>query len=75
MGVPSPATVKRMKNTYPAGSIVVLDSMSDAQAPQAGSKGTVLCVDDIGTVHVRWENGSCLGLVYGEDKFHLENGE
>jgi hypothetical protein len=32
-----------------------------------GSQGTVMLVDDIGTVHVKWDNGSTLGLVPGED--------
>lgn len=27
----------------------------------AGLKGTVMFVDDIGTVHIDWENGSSLG--------------
>jgi hypothetical protein len=26
-------------------------------------------VDDLGTVHVRWDNGSTLGLVPGEDRW------
>jgi hypothetical protein len=26
-------------------------------------------VDDAGTVHVRWDCGSGLGLVYGEDMY------
>jgi hypothetical protein len=33
-----------------------------------GLKGTVKSVDDTGTVFVSWENGSGLGVVYGEDK-------
>jgi hypothetical protein len=28
-----------------------------------GDRGVVESVDGIGTVHVKWENGSCLGLV------------
>ena len=32
-----------------------------------GLKGTVLSVDDIGTIHVAWDNGSSLGVVYGVD--------
>lgn len=28
-----------------------------------GEKGTVSLVDDFGTVHVRWDNGSRIGLV------------
>ena len=34
----------------------------------AGSEGTVMFVDDLDTVHVRWDNGSTLGLIPGEDK-------
>ena len=34
-----------------------------------GTYGTVQFVDDAGTIHVGWENGSSLGLVPGEDQF------
>lgn len=34
-----------------------------------GDEGVVTFVDDLGTVHVKWDNGSNLGLVYGEDNF------
>lgn len=30
---------------------------------RAGDEGTVTLVDDFGTVHVKWDNGSSLGLV------------
>ena len=30
--------------------------------------GTVRSVDDTGTVFVRWDNGSGLGVVYGVDR-------
>ncbi len=36
-----------------------------------GSLGTVSCVDDLGTVHVRWDDGNTLGLVPGEDRWEL----
>lgn len=42
--------------------------MDDPQAPQAGALGTVESVDDIGSLVVRWDNGSGLRVVYGEDK-------
>lgn len=32
-----------------------------------GEKGTVIGVDDIGTIHVNWDCGSSLGVVYSED--------
>ena len=61
--------VKRLKERYPKGTKVRLLGMEDIQAPPLGTLGTVMFVDDIGTIHVRWENGSSLGLVWGEDSF------
>lgn len=69
-GYPSPAVIKRLKGMYPSGTKIALDWMDDPNAPPVGAVGTVFCVDDIGTVHVKWDNGSCLGLVHGEDMFH-----
>ena len=45
--------------------------MDDVQAPPAGTLGRVVHVDDIGTIHIAWENGSNLGAVYGEDKVEI----
>ena len=36
-----------------------------------GDEGVVASVDAFGTVHVDWDNGSRLGLVYREDDFSL----
>jgi hypothetical protein len=36
-----------------------------------GVRGTVDFVDDMGTIHVSWDNGSQLGLVAGEDQYKL----
>jgi len=33
-----------------------------------GDRGTVTLVDDIGTIHVNWDRGSMLGIVFGEDE-------
>ena len=30
---------------------------------QPGTEGTVTFVDSMGTIHVRWDNGSTLGLI------------
>ena len=50
---------------------IVLDRMGEDPRPvPAGTKGTVLYVDDIGTVHCRFDDGRRLGLVPGEDLFH-----
>ena len=60
--------VERLRQQYPAGTVVKLVRMDDSQAPPLGTKGTVRYVDDIGTIHVSWETGSSLGVVYGMDK-------
>ena len=35
--------------------------------PEPGEEGTIRFVDDLGTLHVDWGEGSKLGLVPGED--------
>ena len=64
--------VKRMKDTYAPGTRIQLDYMGDDPRPiPPGTKGTVRIVDDIGTVHCDFDNGRRLGLVPGEDVFHI----
>lgn len=64
-------TVERIRKSYPAGTRIQLDQMGEDPRPiEPGTKGTVDCVDDIGTVHCRFDNGRYLGLVPGEDWFH-----
>ena len=64
---PSRETVERIRKQYPSGSRVELIRMEDEQAPPIGTNGTVIGVDDIGSIMVQWDNGSSLNVVYGED--------
>lgn len=59
--------VEKIKTEYPTGTRVELVKMDDIQAPPIGTKGTVIGVDDIGSIMVAWDNGSGLNVVYGED--------
>lgn len=36
-----------------------------------GETGTVVGVDDMGTIHVKWDCGYKLGIVYGEDSCEI----
>ena len=67
MKYPSRETVECIRKKYPAGTRVELVRMDDAQAPPIGTKGTVKGVDDTGSLLMRWDNGSSLNVVYGED--------
>ena len=45
---------------------------------ESGALGTVIAVDDIGTIHVAWDDGASLGVAYGADEcavVDLEGGE
>lgn len=66
--------VSQIKKMYPKGTIVRLIKMDDSQAPPVGTIGTIDHVDDAGTIHVHWQNGSGLGLIPEEDEFEIING-
>ena len=57
----------KIRNQYPAGARVKLLKMDDIQAPPVGTLGTVIGVDDTGSLLMHWDNGSGLSVVYGED--------
>ena len=50
---------------------VELLQMDDIQAPPIGTQGTVIGVDDIGSIMVKWDTGGRLSVVYGEDHCKL----
>ncbi len=65
-----PEQLQRLRETYPKGSRVELIQMDDLQAPPIGTLGTVIGVDDIGSIMVHWDNGSSLSVVWGADICH-----
>lgn len=73
-GFPRREIVEMVKARYPKGTRVELIEMDDPYRDMPpGLKGTVLCTDDTGTVHVAWDNGSSLGVVYGVDRIRQIN--
>ncbi len=61
-----------IKEQYPPGTRIRLNSMEDPYVPIApGTEGVVDFVDDIGTIHMKWNNGRSLGIVPGEDSFSV----
>ena len=56
-----------IKEQYPPGTRIRLNAMDDPYAPIApGTEGEVDFVDDIGTIHMKWDN---VGIAPGEDSF------
>lgn len=63
--------LENLKTLYPKHTKVQLVHMRDEYAPPEGTIGYVTNVDDMGTIHVNWQNGSSLGLVEGVDIFYV----
>ena len=61
-------TLKKLEEQFPVGSRVILVEMKDYYAPPTGTRGTVTYIDSMGTIFVKWDNGSGLGVAYGIDK-------
>lgn len=68
MNFPSREIIKSLRTEFPVGARVELLKMNDdVQAPPMGTLGSVTGIDDFATIHVLWDNGSSLGVAYGED--------
>lgn len=64
-----PEVLENLRKEYPAGTRVKLVKMDDPYTRmKPGELGTVRFIDDTGTIHVGWDCGSSLGIVYGEDE-------
>lgn len=68
MTLPTKETVEMLRSGYPNGMRVRLVKMNDLQAPPLGTEGTVVGVDDTGSLLMHWDNGSHLNIVYSSDE-------
>lgn len=63
---------KRRRDSYLhlVGKRVRLDAINDPYTTiKPGTLGTVGFIDDMGTIHVDWDDGRQLGLVPGQDRW------
>ena len=67
MKYPGRNIVNELREEFPKGCQVELIKMDDPQAPCLGMEGTVIGVDDVGSIMIEWDDGSSLSAVYGED--------
>lgn len=60
------------KELYPKGTRIEVIEMGDDPRPiPSGTKGTVIVVDDMDTIHCNFDNGRKLGLIPGVDSFKI----
>lgn len=65
------AYVNAMKRLFTPGMRIKLMMMKDPSGVPDGTTGTVDFVDDAGQIQMKWDNGSSLALIYGEDIFQI----
>lgn len=65
----NPEHIEKLREEYPVDTKIKLIYMEDIQAVPPGTCGKVTGVDSAGTIHMKWENGSSLGLIPEEDNF------
>ena len=63
--------IERLKERYPAGTVVRLGQMEGEHQMPSGMEGKVIDVDDIGQIHVEWENGSTLARRCSTDHVNI----
>ena len=67
----SPDALHALRSQFTPDTRVELLQMEDIQAPPVGTKGTVIGIDDTGSLMVRWDNGSGLNVLYGIDRCQI----
>ena len=65
-------SVNQIKQKFLTGTRIELIGLEDAYTKlKPGDTGTVDFVDDIGQIHIKWDTGSKLALIPGEDSFRI----
>ena len=71
---PSKETVMALRKQYPKGTRVILVHTNDSHTKlRPGDLGIVDFIDDAGSIFCIWDNGSMLGVAYGEDEICILN--
>mgnify|MGYP001087073025 FL=1 len=61
--------LEALREKYPKGCRVELVKMDDPYREMTpGMQGVVTGVDDSGSIHVDWQNGSSLAVIFREDE-------
>ena len=70
---PSKEQINTLRESYPQGARIMLTrDMEDPFVPhRQGEKATVMSVDDLGDIHVRWDSGDSLAILPGIDSFKI----
>lgn len=63
--------VTQMRKSFVGKKIELVSTTDPYTEIKPGDQGIVKHIDDIGTILVKWDNGSTLGLIPGEDEYKI----
>ena len=76
MKFPNKAYLEQLRKQYPKGTKLQLISMRNEKYPiLPGTVGEVTHIDDIGNIHVSWQNDSSLAIIPEVDSFRVVGAE
>ena len=61
-----------MKEDLKDKRVVLIKMEDDYTKLKPGNEGTIQYEDDMGTVHVKWDNGEYLGLIPDVDEYQIK---
>ena len=72
MKFPNKSYLAQLRKQYPVGTKIQLISMRNEKYPiLPGTIGEVIHIDDMGSIHMKWQNGSSLALIPEVDSFKV----
>ena len=72
MKFPNKNYLAQLRKQYPVGTKIQLISMRDEKYHiLPGPIGEVTHIDDMGSIHMKWQNGSSLALIPEVDSFKV----
>ena len=72
MKFPNKSYLAQLRKQYPIGTKIQLISMRDEKYPiLPRTIGEVTHIDDLGSIHMKWQNGSSLALIPKVDSFKV----
>ena len=76
MKFPNKSYLAQLRKQYPVGTKIQLISIRNEKDPiLPGTIGEVTHIDDLGSIHMKWQNGSSLALIPEVDSFKVLEAE
>ena len=60
-----------LRQKYLDKRVRLINMSNDPNPIKPGTEGTVILVDDLGHLHVKWDNGRSLNLIVNTDSFDV----